>query len=564
MNIGNRDTFSARRLPVRIIMSLLLVMMFLTGCGLFRPRPAPSQPAVVTTLPNAPAQQVVESNAQLPDNAGGNLIMPLGYQDPPTLDPALVGDFTSAFVVSQLFSGLVQLDQELEVQPDLARSWDISEDGRTYIFYLHPDARFADGTPLTAKDVRYSMERATDPELATYLPAQTYLSDIIGVEEKLSGQADEIKGIDVRDPSTIAITIDSPKSYFLAKLSHPVSYIVDRNAVEKGGAAWTETPNGSGPFAIERWEHDQTLVLKRNFNYYLDLALLDRVTFLMGASASNPLVLYEQGKIDVTNVSSFALARVQDESNPLSRELVSVPQLSLNYIGMNVTMPPFDDPKVRQAFALLLDQQRLAEVTWHGSIEVARGILPPGMPAYNPDLPAPEVNIAEAKALLEESSYGGAENLPPIAAYGGGSVAILSEVAEDELGITVEVRNFENFSEYLQAMKAAELPMYSTGWIADYPDPENFLNLLFRSGSLENHSAYSNPQVDRLLDQAAVEEDEQERWKRYQQAEQLILEDKPVIPVSHDVDHMLIKPYVKGLHLTPMGILDLSTVELVR
>jgi ABC-type transport system substrate-binding protein len=467
-------------------------------------------------------------------------------------------------VVFQLYSGLVRLDENLEVQPDLAERWDLSDDGRTYRFTLRENARFADGTPLTSEDVRYSLERATDTSLSPHLPARMYLGDIVGVGEKLAGEATTIAGVQVIDQRTIELTIDTPKSYFLSKLCHPTSYVVDQRTVESGRRNWTERPNGSGAFAIEEWDHDRTLVLRRNVNYYGDLARLDRVTLLMGAAASNPMVLYEQGRIDVTSVSAFALARVQDESNPLSDELISVPQLSLSYIGMNVEEPPFDDPKVRQAMTLLIDREKLDEVTLDDSVVVARGIVPPGMPGHNPDLPEPAPDIAQARQLLAESKYGGAENLPPIAAYGGGWTTTLRDIAEGELGITVETRDYESFGEYLAALQEAHLPMFSIAWIADYPDPENFLDLLFRTGSYENHTSYSNPEVDALLDRAASEQDDEVRWQLYHQAEQRILADAPVIPLYHDVEYTLVKPYVKGLVVTPMGILDLSTVELVR
>lgn len=496
--------------------------------------------------------------------AGGNLIMTLGYQDPPTLDPALVGDTTSAFVVNQIFSGLVRLDENLDVQPDLAERWTISDDGRTYTFILRENARFANETPITSEDVRYSLERATDPTLAPSLPARTYLSDIVGVRDKLEGRADTISGLHVVDERTISLTIDAPKSYFLSKLVHPTAYVVDRRVVEQGGDTWTEAPNGSGTFAIEEWRHDQILVLKRNTNYYGDLARLDRVTMLMGAAASNPLVLYEQGKIDITEVSSYALARVQDESNPLSQELRSVPQLSISYIGLNVTVPPFDDVRVRRAFSLLIDRQRLNEVTLHESVKEARGILPPGMPGYNPDLPPLEVDIDRARSLLAESNY--ADNMPQIDAYGGGWTTLVKDIIEEEeLDIPIEIRSYQRFGEFLAVLQGGEpLPMYSLAWIADYPDPENFLDVLFRSGSLENYADYSNAEVDQMLDEAAREQDEARRWQLYQQIEQRILEDMPLIPIYHDVAHVLVKPYVRGLVVTPMGILDLSTVELVR
>lgn len=535
------------------------------------PADAPDAPA---DTPDAPADTdptdesaafPTPAPAELPTGPGGNLIMTLGAQDPPSLDPALVGDVLSAFVVRQLFTGLVRLDNQLEVQPDLAWRWDLSDDGRTYTFTLREDARFADGSPLTTEDVRYSFERATDPALGVgrVLPAATYLTDIVGVREKLAGEAETISGLEVLDEQTIALTIDQPKSYFLAKLAHPTSFIVDRQAVEQGGAGWYEQPNGSGPFAIETWRSNAVMVLRRNVNFYRDLAELDRVTFLMGANASNPLVLYEQGEIDVTGVPSFALDRVQDESNPLSQELVSVPQLSITYIGMNVELPPFDDPYVRQAFSLMLDRDKIANVSLYGSVVPARGVLPPGMPGYSPDLPAPEVDLERARNLLEESRYGGAENLPPIAAYGGGWTSTLAEIGET-MGITIEVRGYENFGAFLSALDENQFPLYSAGWVADYPDPENFLGLLFGGGSPENHTLYDNPEVNALLEEAAIETDDEARWELYREAERLIMADAPFIPIYHNVDHTLIKPYVRGLEVTPMGMLDLSNVELVR
>lgn len=495
--------------------------------------------------------------------SGGTLILTLGPRDPQTLDPALVADVTSAFVVRQIFSGLVRLTNDLEPAPDLAERWERTPDGRTYTFYLRPEARFADGTPITAEDVRYSLERAADPSLAPSLPAHTYLGDIVGVREKIAGQATTIQGVKVLDERTLTITIDAPKTYFLAKLAHPTSFVMDRRAVERGGDRWTEQPNGSGPFTIERWDHNRLLVLARNPAFYREPARLSRVRMLIGAAASNPQVLYEQGEIDLTSVPSYALARVRDENNPHSRELRRVPQLSLFYIGMNVRLPPFDDPKVREAFTLLLDRQKIAEITLQGAAQPAAGVLPPGMPGYNPALELPRPDIERAKALLAESRYGGIEGLPPIVAYGGWADR-LREVAQRELGLRIEVRDYEDFGAFLRALDTNTLPMFSSGWIADYPDPENFLDVLFRTGSGENHFAYSNPDVDALLDRAAVEPDETSRYELYREAERRILADAPLIPLYHDVEYLLVKPYVRGLELTPMGILDLATVELVR
>lgn len=534
-----------------IFILLSLLGLLVAGCSRANPQPA-AQPVV------APPAQVTQ-----PVGNQGTLIATLGARDPTTLDPALAGDVTSAMVIRQIFTGLVRLDANLEVQPDLAEAWELSDDGRTYTFTLRNDARFADGTPITADDVLYSLERAADPNLTAFPPAATYLNDIVGVNAKLAGQADFISGIEQVDARTLRLTIDAPKAYFLAKLAHPTSFVVDRRAVEAGGDQWTEQPNGSGPFTIERWDHDELLVLARNLNFYREPARIDRVRFLMGAAAANPLVLYEQGQIDITDVPTYALARVQDTNNPLSAELVSVPQLALTFIGMNVNLPPFDDPLVRQAFALVLDRQRLAEVSLQGGAQAARGILPPGIPGYNAELPAPSVDAARARELLAESRYGGPEGLPPIAAYGAWA-GVLRDVVERDLGVTIEVRGYEESGAFFEALKRTEFQIYGTGWVADYPDPENFLDVLFRSGATYNYAAYGNPAVDALLDRAAVETDEAERYALYQEAEQLILADSAVVPLYHGIEHVLIKPYVRGLDVTPLGILDFSTAELVR
>ncbi len=529
------------------LLVLALALFTLTACTSQRIQPAP------TVLP-------VQT---LPAGAGGTLIMALGPRDPTTLDPALVGDVTSAQIVNQIFSGLVRLNAKLEVEPDLAERWALSADGRTYTFTLRPTACFADGTPITAEDLRYSLERATNPSLARSLPARTYLGDIVGVREKIEGKAKTISGVQVLNERTLALTIDAPKSYFLSKLSHPTAFVIDRRAVESGGATWTESPNGSGPFAIETWRHDQLLVLARNPNYSHDLAKLDRLRFLMGAAAGNSMVLYEQGKLDVVDVSSVNLARVQDQSNPLSHELVSVPQLSLFYLGLNVTRPPFDDPKVREAFTLLIDRAKLAEATLSGGAQPAYGVLPPGMPGYDPAITPVGADPERARALIAESRYGSVAALPPIVAYGS-QAGTLRDVAKEILGLTIEVRDYESSGDYFAALSQAQFQIYGSGWIADYPDPENFLDVLFRTGSGENHTAYASAEVDALLDQAAVETDAPKRYELYRQAERRILADASMVPLYHDVAHTLIKPYVRGLEVTPMGILSFATVELVR
>jgi peptide/nickel transport system substrate-binding protein/oligopeptide transport system substrate-binding protein len=492
----------------------------------------------------------------------GTLVLAGGAYDPPTLDPALANDSSSTFVVRQIFSGLVTLDQDLQVVPDLAERWTVSPDGRTYTFYLHPGARFHDGRPVTADDVIYSMERACDPALGPSLPCGTYLIDIVGVAEKLAGQVDQISGLQEVDQHTLAITVDAPKSYFLSKLTYNTAYVVDRANVEEG-QAWTEQPNGSGPFRLAEWEHNRRIVMTRNEDFYRSPPLLTRVELLLGSNASQPRYLYEQGQIDYTEVGASLLAWLEYEDNPFREELRLTPELSLSYVGFNTQVPPLDDPKVRQALTMVIDRGRIARVTYEGRLTQARGILPPGIPGYDPNIEGLPYDPERARQLLAESRYGGPEGMPRIKLYtsGGGLAATLQQVYRAELGLEIELRQVE-WADLLAGLDERRYAMFTLSWIADYADPQNFLEVLFHSGSPNNYAAYTNPDLDRLLEEAAVEQDGTRRMELYREAERLIVSDAAVIPVTHGMIFSLTKPYVRGLEITPLGLLDLCAVQI--
>lgn len=523
-----------------ILTSLFLLLILLAGACLAPTEgPSPTRP---------------------PAEASGELRLTGGSYDPPTLDPALANDASSTFVIRQLFSGLVTLDASLEVVPDLAEDWSISTDGLVYTFNLRNDAVFHDGRPVTATDFVYSIERACDPALGEALPCGTYLNDIAGVPQKLAGQADTISGLHVVDDHTLAITIDAPKAYFLSKLTYNTAYVVDRNNIEEG-RNWTDDPNGTGPFRLAEWEHDELLVLERNEQYYRDPPRLERVVILLGAAASDPLYLYEQDEIDYTEVGTSVVARLEYDGSPLAGELQVLPELSLYYVGLNTQMPPLDDPQVRQALTMAVNREKVARVTFEGRLVQAQGILPPGMPGYDETLAGLSYDPEGARQLLAASRYGGPEGMPRIVLYtsGGGLGELLQAVWEEELGVQVELRQVQ-WSDFLAGLDARQYPAFVLSWIADYPDPQNFLQVLFGSGSPNNYVDYSNPEVDRLLDEAAIEQDPDRRMALYREAERLIVADAPVIPITHGVNYALTKPYVRGLDVTPMGLLDLAKI----
>jgi oligopeptide transport system substrate-binding protein len=473
---------------------------------------------------------------------------------PSTLDPAMARESTSLEYIVEIFSGLVCFDPDLKITPDIAASWDITGNGTIYTFHLRHGVEFHSGRKVTANDFKYSLERACDPATGSQT-AETYLGDIVGVKEKLQGQANEISGVNVLDDYTLQITIDAPKEYFLAKLTYPTAFVVDKANVEMG-ENWWERPNGTGPFKLKQWEEDNIITLERNELYYLEPAKLRQVVYTLQGI---PMTMYENGKINVTDVYLGDIERVLDPSNPLHEELSIVPGFSLYYIGFNTTRPPFDDAKIRQAFSYAIDKDKIIDLVLKGVVRKAEGILPPGMPGYNENIKGLDFDIELAQKLIAQSKYGNVSNLPAItlttAGMGTASSieAALVDMWQQNLGVKVEIRQLEP-DKYPYEIINEKDEMFTQSWGADYPDPQNFLDILFHSGTKDNVGEYSNPEVDALLGKAGVEQDPATRMNLYQQAEQMMVNDAACLPVFFDVSYILVKPYVKDLPLTPMWI----------
>ncbi len=484
--------------------------------------------------------------------------------DPHTLDPAISSEMASHEYIMQLFSGLVRLGDDLEPVPDIAKSWKVSDDGRTYTFYLRDDVRFQDGRGVKADDVRYSWERACDPATGSQT-APAYLGDIVGVGEVLAGESEDISGVRVIDDYTLQVTIDEPKSYFLYKLAYPTAFVVDRANVQSGGEWWRH-PNGTGPFKLKQWEEGNLLVLERNELYYGDVAGVDSVVFqLLGGV---PMNMYELGQIDVTSVSISYIDRVTDERGPFYKDLTVSPELSFSYIGFNCEEPPFDDANIRRAFSHAIDKDKLVSLVFRDMQQRADGILPPGIPGFNEDLVGLDYDVEKARELIAASRYGDVSNLPPITittmGWGGtipgGLEAIIAEW-RNNLGVEVEVRQLEP-QVFLYNLAEEKDEMFYLGWIADYPHPQDFLDILFHSGVENNYGGYSNPEVDALLERANVELEGEASLALYQQAEQIIVDDAACIPLWFGENYVLVKPYVRGYELNPMGIAMLNKVSI--
>ncbi|MBI4300058.1 MAG: peptide ABC transporter substrate-binding protein [Chloroflexi bacterium] len=495
--------------------------------------------------------------------SGGQITMLGG--DPPTLDPALSSDATSAAYVVEIFSGLVTLVRDgdgVKLAPDIADSWDVSSDGRTYTFHLNKDAKFHGGRAVTAQDFKYSFERAARTETESTV-AEEYLGDIVGAADVINGRAKEMRGVTVIDDHTLQVQIDVAKSYFLYKLTYPTAFVVDKANVEQG-RKWTDKPNGTGPFKLKEWRKGERIVLERNPSYYRGPAHLNTVTFLLSGGSS--MTMYENNEVDISGVGLADMERVRDPSNPLNKQLVISENLDIGYIGFNVKTPPFDDPKVRQALVRAVNTKLIIDSVLQGLEEPAKGILPPGMPGFNKDLKGLAYDPALAKKLISESKYGSVDKLPPVTVTIPGSGATVPPTSEaviqmwkDNLGLSVQIQQVE-WATFLSDLSRKRFQMFEAGWIADYPDPHDFLDILLYGGSTQNHTNYNNPDVNKLLEQARVERDEQKRMQLYQQVEQMIVDDAAWLPLWHSKNYLLVKPYVKNYFVAPMVIPILKDV----
>jgi oligopeptide transport system substrate-binding protein len=501
----------------------------------------------------------------IPTITGGGTLKLMG-DDPTTLDPALSADAGSHEYIMQIFSGLVKLDDNLEPAPDITKNWDTSQDSRTFTFHLREDVVFQDGRKVTADDFKYSWERACDPATGSTV-AGIYLGDIVGVKEVVEGKAKEISGVKVINDYTLQVTIDPPKSYFLSKLTYSTAMVVDKNNVAQGEDWWRQ-PNGTGPFKLKEWQQSKLLVLERNNRFYGQMASLEFVEFQM--YTGNEMNLYETGQIDVAGVYSTYIDRITDKAGPFYNEYHTSPMLSFNWIGFNISKPPFDDVNVRKAFIMAIDRDKIINLTFRNMVQRADGILPPGIPGYNANLVGPEYNVEKAKELIAASKYGSVANLPPItwttAGYGGEISQAWEAIIEqwrENLGVEVKVRQLES-DRYIYHLKEELDNIYDMGWIADYPHPQDFIDMLFHSGAENNYGGYSNAALDALLDKAALEQDTDKSLKMYQQAEQMVVDDAPMLPLWFGRNYILVKPYVEGYEPNAMGSVMLNKVKLLE
>lgn len=559
----------------RIILAIVGVMAALViGIGIL---------VVVLVASGGDDEGTDSTNAtEEPSESSGDTLRISG-PEPITLDPHIAQDAGSAVYIVEIFGGLLTLDQQLQVQPDLATEVPTADNGGkvvngdgtvTYTFQLKPNITFQDNSPVTAEIIKCSFERAANPATQS-LVAEFFLGDIVGVEDVVDGTADTISGVTVVDPSTLTITIERDLSSFLYKLTYPTSYVVDPQQVGgtcagrdygQGDSNWTRHPNGTGAYELDEWRFGEEMRLVANDDYQLGAPSVKSVSILL---AGGGITAYEQGEVDVSGVGLDDIERVQDPADPLNEEYHSGTQLAVDYIAFNTNDPPFDDPKVRQAFAMSVDKAQIATAIFNDALPVADKIVMEGMPSFNQGIQGYPFDPDAARQALEESSYGGPEGLPEIVlaesgtgATGGSDTSAIVEMWRTNLGVEVEIQQAESAT-FFQDVADGRYQAFHLGWIMDYPDEDNLLNLHFDSESPNNDTNYSNAQVDDILRRAQVEPDVATRNQMYNEAEQLVLDDAPWMPMYFSRYHILIKPYVQGYQVAGTVVPRLRFVTLL-
>lgn len=486
----------------------------------------------------------------------GMLIVANGAE-PATLDPHLAVGQPEANIISALSEGLVVQDPDdsSAVRPGVARSWKHSADFRHWVFSLRRDARWSDGQPLTARDFVFSFERMLAPGLDS--EGADLLFIMRNAKAYNRGELSDFAevGIAAPDPYTLEMTLEYPAPYLLSMLAGSAFFPVNRAAVEASGATddavnrWASvgTYVGNGPFLLSEWRVNQFILLERNPQYW-DAAnvALNAVRFVPIVSQDDELDAFLKGEVHAT--TSIPDKRVEAVKKLRPDAIVNEEMLGVEFYEFNTRQRPFDDPRVRRAFAASLDRAELARLTGQGRHPVA-GFVPPGIPGY-PNVPVPPPDNAAARKLLADAGYPGGRGFPKTTLLINDFDAnraladIVTETWRRHLGVTVDVQTM-SWKNYLQTMSDRQFQIARTGWVASYLDPGAFLDILMSSG-FNNETGWADPAYDATIEKARSIADRTHRMQTMRQAEDLMLAQQPVIPLFNYSTTYLLDPRVKG------------------
>ncbi|MBZ7622726.1 ABC transporter substrate-binding protein [Klebsiella michiganensis] len=482
--------------------------------------------------------------------------------EPSSLDPHKVESDVENNIISDLFEGLVSVSPAGEIEPRLAEKWE-NKDNTVWTFHLRPGVTWSDGTAITAQDIVWSWQRLVSPLTASPYASYPGNMHIVNGAEIAQGQkAPETLGVKAVDDATLEVTLTQPNAAFLAMLAHPSLVPLDKVLISRYGDKWTKPEHivTSGPYKLSQWVVNERIVAERNPRYWDNAhTVINKVTYLPISSETADVNRYKAGEIDI--VYTVPINQFAQLKKTMGDQLDVSPQLATYYYEFNTTRPPFNDPRVRRALNMALDKDIIAEKVLGQGQRPAWLISQPdigGVKLHNPEYASwpREKRIAEAKKLLSEAGYNETHPLVFNLLYNTSEshqrIAIAaSSMWKKNLGVEAKLQNQE-WKTMLDAMHTHNFDAVRYAWIADYDDAATFLNN-FRTGDSENTSQYSNPAYDEALRNAAKASDTTARGKFYQQAEDLLGQDVPAIPVYHYVRTHLVKPWVGGFTPDKLG-----------
>lgn len=471
--------------------------------------------------------------------------------EPKSLDPALSTDITTGVITALMYDNLVRFGTASEIIPGLAKSWDISDDGLIYTFYLRDDVRFWDGKPFTADDVQYSFERVLNPE--TRSPQTWLLSPIRGASDYMQGRADNVSGIRSISDHEIQLLLAAPFAPFLGFLGAPATAIVPKPTPGSGEVDLKVHPSGTGPWVFQEWQADRQIRFSRNENYYYGPAKLKGLLLNNIPEVLTSAIEFEAGNLDVMTIPNSEF-KYWTRSKVWQPYIYKLDELGIYYLAMNVKRTPFNDQRVRQAVTLAIDREKIVYRIMHNSATVAQGPIPPGLEGYDSTrTPIPFDPEAAHRLLIEAGYPNGCEFdlwVDPSAAVSQTLEAIQHYL--NEAGFIVHlVRNDWNMMR--DAMRQGETDAYWGNWWADYADAENFLAPLFHSENSARRNRYSNPYVDQAIEKLQQSLDAEERKTLAMEIDSILIEEAPYAFMWYPTSYTVVQPNLKGYvpHLMP-------------
>jgi oligopeptide transport system substrate-binding protein len=512
----------------------------------------PHRQAAIRTLAGLGAALALGlSNAAL---AAGELRI-ANSGEPDTLDPHHVSGVWENRIIGDVLMGLTTEAADGSVIPGAAESWEVSDDGTVYTFTLR-DHAWSDGTPVSAEDFVFALRRILDPaEAAEYASLLYTIKNAKALNEGAMEGMEQL-GVRAQGPKTLEITLENPTPYFLEQLTHYTAFPIPKHKVEELGDDWLKPGNlvGNGAYTAVEWLPNSHVKLVKNEKFYdADNVAIDTVLYYPAEERNAATKQFRAGEIDVQY--DFASEQIDWLKENLPEETRIAPWLGIYYYALNTRTPPFDNKAVRQALAMAIDRQALTDKVLRTGELPGYSFVPPGTGSYGEpayvawkDMPYQE-RVAKAKELMAEAGYGPDNPLRTQLRYNTSEnhkkIAVAIAAMWKQLGVEAELFNTEVKVHY-NDLQQANFEVARAGWIADYNDPQNFLYLMETSSGVQNYAGYSNPEFDRLMDEADRAADGKQRNELMHQAEAIAMEDLPNIPIYYYVSKDLVSKAVEG------------------